>query len=78
MTGKKHNYTELSNATISPDRKAVISKRDDGVFTIGQRVSLKEEKSVMNVFLSGALHISDAEGLQNLRDSINVALEKIN
>lgn len=72
----KSNFIELANATISDNRQAVISRLDDGSYTIGQKLEVKEGKKVMGIFLKGALHAADLEALQNLRDAINVVLNK--
>ena len=33
----KSNFVELANATLSSKRQAVISRLDDGSYTIGQK-----------------------------------------
>lgn len=70
------NFLELANAAISEKRQAVISRLDDGSYTIGQRLEVKEDGKKINIFLKGALHAKDLNGLQNLRDAINVVLSK--
>ena len=72
----KSNFFELANATLSPKRKAVISRLDDGSYTIGQKLEVNDGGKSMEVFLKGALHAENLLALQNLRDAINVALEK--
>ena len=72
----KSSFIELANATLSNKRRAVISKLDDGSYTIGQKLEVKDGEKTMNVFLKGALHAQDISALQNLRDAINVALKK--
>ena len=72
----KSQFVELANATISNKRQAVISRLDDGSYTIGQRLEVKEGEKVMNIFLKGALHAENLDALQNLRDAINVVLSK--
>ena len=72
----KSSFTEISNAKISEKRDAVISRLNDGSYTIGQRLKFEEEgKGSVSVFLKGALHASNLEGLQNLRDAINLAIK---
>lgn len=70
----KENFVEIANASISPQRQAVISRFEDGSFTIGQRVKITEGNKTMSVFLKGAIHIDGIDSLQNLRDALNVAL----
>lgn len=72
----KSNFVELANATISKKRQAVISRLDDGGYTIGQKLEVTEGTKTTGVFLKGALHIENLLSLQNLRDAINVVLEK--
>lgn len=72
----KSNFVEIANATLSPKRQAVISRLDDSSYTIGQKLEVKEGDKVMHIFLKGALHAEDLNALQNLRDAINVVLEK--
>lgn len=72
----KSNFVEIANATLSNKRQAIISRLDDGSYTIGQKLEVKEGDKVMHIFLKGALHAEDLNALQNLRDAINVVLEK--
>ena len=72
----RSNFVEIANATLSNRRQAVISRLDDGSYTIGQRLEVYDGEKKMNVFLKGALHAENLEGLQNLRDAINVVLKK--
>jgi hypothetical protein len=72
----KSNFVELANASLSNKRQAVISRLDDGSYTIGQKLEVKEKDKTINIFLKGALHAEDLSALQNLRDAINVVLKK--
>ena len=72
----KSNFVELANATLSSKRQAVISRLDDGSYTIGQKLEVKDGDKTMNVFLKGSLHAEDLSALQNLRDALNVVLKK--
>lgn len=72
----KSNFVELANATLSEKRQAIISRLDDGSYTIGQKLEVKDNGKVMQIFLKGALHADNLLSLQNLRDALNVALEK--
>lgn len=72
----KSNFFELANATLSPKRKAVISRLDDGSYTIGQKLEVNDGDKSMEVFLKGALHAENLSALQNLRDALNVVLKK--
>lgn len=72
----KSNFVEIANATLSSKRKAVISRLDDGSYTIGQKLDVTDNGKTMQIFLKGALHAENLNALQNLRDAINVVLEK--
>lgn len=72
----KSNFVEIANATLSNKRQAVISRLDDGSYTIGQKIEVKDGEKSMNVFLKGALHAENLSALQNLRDALNVVLQK--
>lgn len=69
-------YEELARAKVQPNRSLVISECSKGGFTIAQQLEVKEGNHTMNVFLKGALHIDDTQGLYNLRDALNVAIQK--
>lgn len=70
---KKANYTELSNAEITENRNIVISECSKGGFTVAQQLKADGAK----VFMKGALHIDNLEGLCNLRNALNVAIDKV-
>lgn len=69
-------YEELARAKVQPNRSLVISECSKNGFTIAQQLEVKEGNHMMNVFLKGALHIDDIQGLYNLRDALNVAIQK--
>lgn len=70
---KKAYYTELSNAEITENRNIVISECSKGGFTVAQQLKADGTK----VFMKGALHIDNLEGLYNLRNALNVAVDKV-
>lgn len=70
---KKAHYTELSNAKITENRNIVISECSKGGFTVAQQLKADGTK----VFMKGALHIDNLEGLYNLRNALNVAIDKV-
>lgn len=72
----KIEYTQLSSATIKETRKLVVSSCSKGGFTLAQQMVIKEGKKKVNVFLKNAIHIDGIDGLVNLRDALNVAIEK--
>ena len=71
-------YTKLSSALIQDNKNLVISECSKGGYTLAQQVVFTEgDGKKSNLYLKGAIHISGKEGLLNLRDALNVALEKI-
>ena len=70
---KKAHYTELSNAEITENRNIVISECSKGGYTVAQQLKADGTK----VFMKGALHIDNIEGLYNLRNALNVAIDKV-
>lgn len=70
---KKAHYTELSNAEITKNRNVVISECSKGGFTVAQQLKADGAK----VFMKGAIHIDNLEGLHNLRKALNVAVDKV-
>lgn len=70
-------YIELARAKVQPNRSLVISECSKNGFTIAQQLEVQEGNHTMNVFLKGALHIDDIQGLYNLRDALNVAIQRI-
>lgn len=69
----KAHYTELSNAEITENRNVVISECSKGGFTVAQQLKADGTK----VFMKGALHIDNLDGLYNLRNALNVAIDKV-
>lgn len=69
-------YTKLSSAPIQETRNLVVSACSRGGFTLAQQVSIDEGGKKTNVFLKNAIHIDDVNGLESLRDALNVAIEK--
>ena len=77
MKSKDIRYEELARAKVQQSRNLVISACSKNGFTIAQQLEVKEGNHTMSVFLKGALHIDDVQGLYNLRDALNVAIQQI-
>lgn len=75
MAKSKIEYTELSRAKVTDSRNIVISSRSKGGFTVAQQLQAKENDKTTSVFLKGAFHVEDVNGLYNLRDAVNVAIK---
>lgn len=74
--GNRVEYNELGSADIGSSRRIVISGCSKGGYTMAQQLVANEGNAQTKVFLKGAFHIEDIRHLRNLRDIINVALEK--
>lgn len=78
MAKNKISYTEISSASVTEKRKIVISTCSKGGFTVAQRMDTEEENNkTTSLYLKGAFHINDITGLYNLRDAINLAINKV-
>ena len=73
----KIKYTELAKAEVTDSRNIVISTCNKGGFTIAQQLQAKEGSKITSVFMKGAFHIEDIDGLHNLRDAINLAIKVV-
>ena len=70
-------YTKLSSALIQEKKNLVISECSKGGYTLAQQMVVEDGGKKINVYLKGAVHINNLEGLHNLRDALNIAIEKI-
>ena len=75
MAKSKIEYTGLSRAKVTDSRNIVISSCSKGGFTVAQQLQAKENDKTTSVFLKGAFHVEDVNGLYNLRDAVNVAIK---
>ena len=71
----KVEYNQLATASIQDKRDLVISECSKGGFTIAQRIGVEEGKKTTYLYMKGAIHIDNIDGIQNLRDALNVVLE---
>lgn len=76
MVDRNKDFTELSKAKIQDKRNLVISKNGSGTYTLGQQIVVQEGKKQTLIFLKGAIYIDSLEGLYNLRDALNEAIQK--
>ena len=77
MANRKIEYSEISSASVTEKRKIVISTCNKGGFTVAQRMDTEEDGKITSLYLKGAFHINDIDGLYNLRDAINLAISKV-
>ena len=71
----KIEYNEISKAKVSDSRNIVISSCSKGGFTIAQQLEANEICKITTVFMKGAFHVDDIQGLYELRDAINLAIK---
>jgi len=72
----KGDFREIASAKIQDKRELVLSERSKGGYTLGQRVLVEEGKKITSVYLKNAIHIDTIDGIENLRDALNVALSE--
>lgn len=77
MPSSDVRYNELSKARISNSRNVVISQCSRGGYTIAQQLEAKEGDKTTTVFMKGAIHIETLDGLYEIRDAINLAIDSI-
>lgn len=75
MQANTITYKELSRGRVSKSRNAVVSACSAGGYTMAQQFEAVENGKIISVFLKGAMHIDDIEGLRNLRTAIESAIE---
>lgn len=67
----------LSTVKIEENKNLVISQSNKGI-TIAQQLAVKEQSGYVNkVYLKGSLHLSNVDSLIDLRNAINLAIEKV-
>ena len=76
VKNNKVEYTEIARAKITKSRNIVISTCSEGGFTIAQQYEAVENGKVIPIFLKGAFHVDEVSGLYELRDAINLAINK--
>lgn len=72
---KKVSYDEIARAKLSPVRNIVISNCSQGGFTMAQQLAVVDGDKIGSVFLKGAIHIDDINGLTELRDALTLAID---
>lgn len=70
-------YNEIASAKISDTRNVVISECSKGGFTVAQQLVANEGDEKTNVFMKGAFHVADIDGLYNMRDALNEAISRL-
>lgn len=69
-------FKELASAEINIAKEIVISERNKGGFTIGQRILVQDGKKKIGMFLKGAIYVKGIDELISARDALNLAISK--
>ena len=69
-------FKELASAEINIAKEIVISERNKGGFTIGQRINVQDGKKKIGMFLKGAIYVKGLDELIIARDALNLAISK--
>lgn len=69
-------FKELASAEVNVAKELVISERNKGGFTIGQRIMVQDGKKKLGMFLKGAIYVKGLDELINARDALNLAISK--
>ena len=70
-----NDFREVASAKIQDKRELVVSKRGKGGYTIAQRILVEEGKKTTTMYLKGAIHIDGIEGIESLRDALNLVID---
>lgn len=74
--GASADYKQIAIASLTEQRNVVVSKCSLGGYTIAQQLVVDEGGKSIGVFLKGAFHIANVEGIKNLRDVLNYVLQQ--
>ncbi len=75
MKKMNNDFREIASAKIQDTRELVISKRNKGGYTVAQRILVSEGKKTTTMYLKGAIHIDNIDGIQDLRDALNLVIQ---
>lgn len=71
-----NEFKELASAEVNTAKELVISKRNKGGFTIGQRIMVQDGKKKLGIFLKGGIGVKGITELISVRDALNLAIAK--
>ena len=70
-------FDQLGVARITKNRNIVVSKCDNGGFTIAQQLETDEGGHMTRVFLKGATFVDSTENLRNVVRMFNDVIRKL-
>lgn len=73
----KVSYDEVARVKMSDTRDVVISKCSKGGYTIAQKILIDKDEKPTSIFLKGAIKVNDIEGLKDIKETIDMAIKKL-
>lgn len=73
----KVSYDEVARVKMSDTRDIVISKCSKGGYTIAQKILIDKDEKPASIFLKGAIKVNDIEGLKDIKETIDMAIKKL-
>ena len=75
MSKSGQRFTEIARAHVTDTRDVVLSKTQSGTVLMAQQIKACEGKRTHNIFLQGAFEFPTIEGLIDLREAVDAAIE---
>lgn len=75
MAQQKVEYVEISRAEVTNRRSVVVSECSRGGYTIAQQITVEEGDNTTSLFMKGAIHVDDVDGLKRMRDALTVCID---
>jgi len=69
-------FNVLSSKNIGENKSIVVSEREDGKFSIAQKITANTDGQEIKFFVKNAIQV-DKEGLKNIRDAIDEAYKQV-
>ena len=73
----KVSYEEIARVKMSDTRDIILSKCSKGGYTIAQKVMIDGDEKPVSIFLKGAIRANDIESLVNIKEMIEMSIEKL-
>lgn len=71
-------FNILAKSSIGKNKNLVISKSEKGITIAQQLVIVEEDTGYQNtVFMKGSIHLANKDQLLELRNALNLAIEKL-
>lgn len=74
--GNTNRFVEVASGKIGTNKSMVISKLDDGSFTISQQVDVPDSGKLLKVFLKGSIRLTGVKDLKAMYEVLGAALQK--